>query len=101
MEDRVYTVCPISESGRIYVLHQAAARILRKDMSQVLKKSLKELDGIEIDDFVASVEAHAVDIEKNFIKMFSSEDTNEYDAIRVRYLHGSTAPIPTFDFEMN
>ena len=97
----MFTVCPISESARIYVLHQAASRVLRKDMSQVLKKSLKELDGIEIEDFVTSIEAHAVDVEKNFIKMFSSEETNDFDAIRVRYLQGSTAPIPTFDFEMN
>ena len=102
IEDRVFLVNPISENGRIWVMHQAAARLLRKDMILVLKKSIKELENIENDDFIASVEAHSVDIEKNFIKMFSSDDTNKYDAIRSRFFTGgSSAPIPTFDFELN
>ena len=102
MDDRVYLVNPICEASRIYILHQAASRLLRKDMVTVLKKSVKELDHIELDDFITSVEEHAVNIEKNFIKIFSSEEaTNKYDAIRAKYMHGSTAPIPTFDFELN
>ena len=58
----MFLVNPISENGRIWVMHQAAARLLRKDMILVLKKSIKELDNIENDDFIASVEAHSVDI---------------------------------------
>lgn len=100
IEDRVLMVNPISEGHRIWIMHQAATRMLRKDMATVFKKSLKELDGIELEEFLSSVEAHAVEIEKNFIKMFSSEETNEFDAIRAKYL-GFAGPIPTFDFELN
>ena len=82
------------------VMHQAASRVLRKDMATVLKKSLKELDNIEMEDFLQGVEAHAVEVEKNFIKMFSSEETDEFDQVRTKYL-GSAAPVPTFDFELN
>ena len=82
------------------MLHQAASRLLRKDMSTVLKKSIKELDAIDTDEFVASVEAQAADAERTFIKIFSSEDTDEFDSIRSRYLLGSTTPVPTFDFEL-
>ncbi len=69
-------------------------------MAAVLKKSIKELDAVETDDFVAGVEAHAVDIEKNFVKIFSSEETHEFDQLRVKYL-SSAAPLATFDFETN
>lgn len=55
-------------------------------MATNLKKSLKELDGIELDDFLAAVEEHAVNVEKNFIKMFSSEETNEFDGIRSKFI---------------
>ena len=78
-DDRVLHVSVISENARIYVLHQAAARLLRKDMASVLKKSLKELDSIDMDEFVGAVESHAVEVEQSFIKVFSSETTNEYD----------------------
>jgi hypothetical protein len=99
-EDRVLTINVISESARIYVLHQTAARVIRKDMATVLKKSLKELDAVDLDEFVNAIEAHAVEVEKNFIKIFSSEETNDYDTLRTQYI-GGTTPIPTFDFELN
>jgi hypothetical protein len=100
VEDRVYHVQVVTDHGRIYVLHQAASRVLRKDMSTVLKKSLKEFDTIDLDEFVHAVEAHAVEVEQNFIRVFSSEERSaELEEIRAGYLAGSTVPIPTFDFE--
>ena len=102
IEDKVFLVNTISDNARIWMMHQAAARLLRKDMILVLKKSIKELDNIENDEFVASVEAHSADIEKNVVKIFSSDKTNKFDAIRSRFFSGgSSAPIPTFDFELN
>ena len=101
IEDRVYLINTVAEGQRVWVLHQAAARVLRKDMATVLKKSIKELDSIENEEFLAAVESHSVDVEKNFIKMFSSEETKEFDAVRAKFFGGSTLPIPTFDFELN
>lgn len=106
IEDRVYLINPISEpnGSRIWVLHQAASRLLRKDMATVLKKSMKELDAIELDDFLASVEGHAVEVEKSLVRIFSSEEPavcEQNAAVRQRYLGPSAAPIPTFDFELN
>ena len=79
VEDRVCAIPTIAEDQRIWAFHQAPARLLRKDMSTVLKKMFKELDNIDFEDFVKSIEDHAVEVEKNFIRMFSSEDTKEFD----------------------
>lgn len=57
------TISPVGEASRVWVLHQAASRALRKDMATVLKKSIKELDHLELEEFLADVEAHAVEIE--------------------------------------
>jgi hypothetical protein len=38
IDDRVYLINPVEASSRIWVLHQAATRVLRKDMALVLKK---------------------------------------------------------------
>ena len=69
-------VTPVNEGTRVWVLHQAAQRLLRKDIATLFKKSTKELDGIELDEFLQGIEAHSVEVEKNLIKMFSSENTN-------------------------
>ena len=100
IDDKVFMINPVGDSGRIWVLHQAAARYLRKDMAATLRRSVKELEAIENDDFLKAVEEHAVTVEKNFVKMFSSDATSEYDELRTRFL-GSPAPLPTFDFEIN
>jgi polyribonucleotide nucleotidyltransferase len=65
----------------------------------VLNKTVKELDEIELEEFVAGVEEQANEVEKNLVKIFSIEGTNEFDEIRAKYLNGQTAPIPTFDYE--
>ena len=84
-------------------MHQAASRMLRKDIATIFKKSLKELDSVDLDEFLQGIEQHAVEVEKNFIKIFSSEEQNkDYESIRAKFFsNGSTAPIPTFDFELN
>lgn len=106
VEDRVLFINPVREAtnSRIWVLHQAASRSLRKDMATVLKKSIKELDALEQEDFLNAVEAHAVEAEKALVKIFSSEEPavcEQFQALRQKYLGGSGAPIPTFDFELN
>lgn len=83
----------------MWVIHQAAQRLLRKDIAVALKKSTKELDEVDMEELVQAVEGHANEVEKTLVKVFSIEGTNEFDEIRAKILHGSTAPIPTFDYE--
>lgn len=100
IDDKVFLVNPVGEAGRVWVMHQAAARYLRKDMAATLRRAVKELEGLDNDDFMKAVEEHAVAVEKNFVKMFSSDATSEFDELRARFL-GTPAPLPTFDFEIN
>jgi hypothetical protein len=65
---------------------------------------VKELDAIDNEEFVAAIEAHAVEVEKALVRIFSSEEPQvleQYGQLRMRFLNGSSAPIPTFDFELN
>lgn len=94
------TVTNVAEGGtRVWAIHQAAQRVMRRDIATVLKKTVKELDEVELEEFVGAVEEQANEVEKNLVKVFSQEGTNEFDEIRAKYLNGSTAPIPTFDYE--
>lgn len=83
-------------------MHQAASRYLRRDIVQAMRKYVKELDGVvEVDELADAVEAHANEVEKNFVKIISSEEhNNQYEELRRRFL-GSPTPVPCFDFEMN
>ncbi len=100
IEDKVLTVSNVSSDGvRVWAIHQAAQRAMRKDIATVLKKTVKELDEVELEEFLAAIEENASLIEKNLVRIFSLEGTSEFDEIRAKYLNGSTAPIPTFDYE--
>ena len=99
LDDRAILINNVQEQTRVWVIHQAAQRLLRKEIVIALKKSTKELDDVELDELVHTIEEHAIDVEKTLVKILSLEDTNEYDEIRSKVLHGSTAPIPTFDYE--
>lgn len=82
IEDKVLCVNPIGEGQKIWVLHQAASRFLRKDIAQHMKKNIKELDIVDIEELLTKIEQEAVNIENNFLKM-----------------HENHAPV--FDFEIN
>lgn len=99
LDDRAIMINNVQEQTRVWVIHQAAQRLLRKDIAAALKKSTKEFDEVEMDELVNAVEEHANQIEKTLIKIFSKEGTNDYDEIRAKIMHGSTEPIPTFDYE--
>lgn len=86
IDDRAILLNNVSAGAdplRVWVLHQASQRLLRRDIALTLKKSVKELDEIEnAEEFVAGIEEHAVHIEKQLVRMFSWEDTQEYDEVR-------------------
>ena len=54
-----------------------------------MKKNIKELENIDIEDLIAQVETHAVDVENNFLKLFGEAREDE------------TQRTPVFDFEIN
>ena len=88
VEDKVLTVNNVADGVRVWAIHQAAQRAMRRDIATVLKKTVKELDEVELEEFVGAVEEQAKEVEKNLVKIFSMEGTNEYDEIRAKYLNG-------------
>ena len=46
----------LPDGFRVWAIHQAAQRALRRDIATVLKKTAKELEEVEMDEFIASVE---------------------------------------------
>ncbi len=81
IEDKVWTVNPIGEGARIWVIHQAASRYLRRDIAQNMKKNIKELEVVDIEELNTRIEEEAVKIENAFCKLFTD--------------------VPVFDFELN
>ena len=47
LDDRAILINNVQEQTRVWVIHQAAQRLLRKDIAVALKKSIKELDDVE------------------------------------------------------
>ena len=86
LEDRVYLVNPIGEFSRIWVIHQAAQRLMRKDIVQAMKKNVKELETMDLDEMIQLVEAHAIEIENRLVKIVSDQTEGQ---------------VPVFDFEIN
>ena len=89
VEDKVWAINNIGETDRIYVIHQIAQRQLRRDIIVQMKKLIKEVDGVDLEDLTAAVETEAEVIETNLMKYFAewpAEDANK---------------IPVFNFELN
>jgi hypothetical protein len=85
----VWTINPIGEQQKIFVMHQAAMRWLRKDIATQLRKSIKEVEqAVEVDDMLQRIEEEAKKVEMSFLTMMSEEGSEE-------------SRIPVFDFEIN
>lgn len=56
IDDKVWCVNPIGEGQKIWVIHQAASRFIRKDIAQQMKKNIKELEIVDVDELIAKVE---------------------------------------------
>jgi hypothetical protein len=54
-----------------------------------MKKSIKELNSIDLDDLIAEVENHSVEVENKLVAMLAR-----------RYSYDVT-PLPVFDYEIN
>ena len=89
IEDKVMAINTIGDTYNIWVLHQAAQRMLRKDIVQQMKKNVKELENIDLDEMLHQVEQHANEVENKFIEMTTKELNDE----------GHNTPV--FDFELN
>jgi hypothetical protein len=117
IEDKAWCVNTIGETSKIWVIHQAASRQLRKDIATQMRKSIKELDIVDSEELHEKIEAEAVEIENNFLRVVnekrvvaSAATVHTSVAISVGASYngslGETAPqplqkVPIFDFEIN
>lgn len=92
IEDKVHVVNPVGETSRIFVVHQAAQRLLRKDIVAAMKKNVKEVETFDLEEMQQVVEHHAVDIEAKLLKIISEEIYGDQE---------SGYKVPIFDFEIN
>jgi hypothetical protein len=90
IEDKVWCVNPIGDNQKIFVIHQAAQRFQRKDIVLAMKKNIKELDSIDIDELLEKIETDYVHIEDGFLQLFQQDENVEEDN-----------RVPVFDFEIN
>jgi len=79
-EDKVQLINPRGAEYNIMVLHQAGARVFRKEIVSNLKKLMPIFEDIDVDEISTSVEALAKSLEEKWI--------SNYD-------------YPVFDYEMN
>lgn len=82
IEDKCIVVNPSGAEYKIWVIHEAAGRALRKDIVANLKKVQKEFEDVDFEEFNEKVEQSAVKMEKEFIEVIKEK-------------------IPVFDFEIN
>lgn len=59
-----------------------------------MKKNIKDLENIDLEELISQVEGHANEVESNFIKMES--ENGEVDPVT-----GHRTVVPIFDFEIN
>ena len=64
--------------------------MLRKDIIQQMKKNIKEIEALDLEEMISETEKHAVEVENNLLKLVCNEDGEE-----------GKQKIPVFDFEMN
>jgi len=51
-------------------MHQAAARLFRKDVAQAMSKFIKELEQLEVEQLMEVIEEDAKLVEKQFLTVF-------------------------------
>jgi hypothetical protein len=86
IEDKCLSVAANKEDQSIFVINQAAQRILRKEIITEISQSIEALRSVDLEDFMAKCEKDAEEFERNFCAMFSDEST-------------SNAPkVPVFDY---
>ena len=84
IDDKVQVVNPVGDDYRIWVIHQAAPRYVRKEIMTFMKKVVKQFDELDIDEVVEKVEKVAGFFEDDFIKKNANDET-----------------LPCFDYEIN
>ena len=84
IEDRVQVVNPVGEDYRIWVIHQAGPRYVRREIMTFMKKVVKQFDELDIDEVIEKVEKVANYFEDDFVKKNANDDE-----------------LPCFDYELN
>ena len=74
LEDKVHCVNPMGADYKVWVHHQAASRLLRKEIASYMHKQLSELErGSDKDDWITKMEQTAVDTENAFFKLLTEK----------------------------
>jgi len=79
----VLGINPVGEQYKVFVIHQAAGRFLRRDILSQMKKIMKELDPVDLEELAGKAEKEAEEMEKKFLLQcfVNSED----ESLRVPY----------------
>ena len=86
IEDRVTLVNPIGENYNVYVSHQAASRILRRDIITCLVKNVAEFKEVDADELANKAEDLNDDLENKWISSLTQNRESEFHV---------------FDFDLN
>lgn len=92
IEDRAHCISTVGESYKIWAIHQAATRWMRRDIAKELKKTCNELASLDGDDLTAAIEEEGIEIENKFIAMFQEGGCKAHELGRA---------VPVFNFEIN
>lgn len=72
-EDKILTVKPVSEDLFVYVLHDAAAKEVRTDLLEFVKKQFsKDLDNVENDVLKEKISEIGTKLEATFLERFKN-----------------------------
>ena len=86
IEDKCLQVTTHNEGQNIFVINQAAGRILRQELIREMQGYIESLKIVDLQEFNDHMEVEAEKFESNFIKLFSEQSE-------------SSAPkVPVFDF---
>jgi hypothetical protein len=88
VDDRALCIATTGENYKIWAIHQAATRWIRRDIAKELKKSLPELQSVDQDDLTEAIENEGEAVEKNFLGLFKAGGAKHKE-------------VPVFDFEIN
>mmetsp|Transcript_12835 Transcript_12835/g.21718 ORF Transcript_12835/g.21718 Transcript_12835/m.21718 type:complete len:236 (-) Transcript_12835:78-785(-) len=81
-EDRVLTIPTLGDTYRILTIHQLSQRRLREQIAKEFKEYMPELQNVDEEEMLASLERDAEDIEEKFFEKVFPD-------------------LPVFDFEIN
>lgn len=73
IEDKAWSITTVGDTCKVWVVHQAASRQLRRDIATQMRKNIKEMDIVESDEFNEKIEMEANEIENNLFRVINEK----------------------------